>query len=97
MVNTKNEKMDEAVKTIHQLDKTDKKIREVSKQLVLLKHEYRKTRDSILKLEIKKKWDKLQKKIDSLEKRRLEIIEKKNELDYKRKWKDFKKTWNQNQ
>ena len=82
--------VDELVEILKRLNKTDEQIDTVSKQLVVLKHEYRRTRDTVIKLKIKKKWDALQKKMDTLEKRRRQIIEKKNEIDYKRKWKQWK-------
>jgi len=81
----------EMTKVVQRLNETDEKIDELSNQLVWLKHEYRRTRDGMLKAEIKKKWDKLQKKMDTLEKRRRKIIEKKNEINYKRKWTHWKK------
>ena len=80
----------ELVGVVKRLNETDEQIDNVSKQWVVLKHEYRKTRDPVIKLEIKKKWDKLQKKMEILEKRRRQLIEKKNEIDYKRKWKQWK-------
>jgi len=83
-------------KVIQTLNEIDKKIDEVSKKWVWLKHEYRKNKDPILRLEIKKKWDRLQKKMEMLEKKRRGLIEKKNDIEYKRKWKLFKKTWTQN-
>ncbi len=64
----------EMVKVVQRLNETDEKIDEISNQLVWLKHEYRRTRDGMLKAEIKKKWNKLQKKMDTLEKRRQKII-----------------------
>ncbi len=82
--------VDELAEIVKRLNKTDQNIDEVSKQWVLLKHEYRSTRDKLLKLEIKKKWDKLQKKMETLEKRRRKIIELKNEINYKRRWKGWK-------
>jgi len=87
---------DEEHRVIQTLNETDKKIDEVSKKWVWLKHEYRKNKDPALRFEIKKKWEKLQKKMEILEKRRRELIEKKNDIDYKRKWKFFKKTWKKN-
>ena len=81
---------DELVEIVKRLNETDEQIDTVSKQLVVLKHEYRRTRDAVIKLKIKKKWDALQKKMETLEKRRRQIIEKKNEIDYKRKWKQWK-------
>jgi predicted nuclease with TOPRIM domain len=82
--------VDELAEIVKRLNKTDQKIDEVSKQWVLLKHEYRSSRDKLFKLEIKKKWDKLQKKMETLEKRRRKIIELKNEINYKRRWKGWK-------
>ena len=81
---------DELAEAVKRLDNTDKKIDEISKQWVVLRHEYRSTRDKVLKAEIKKKWDKLQKKMETLEKRRRKIIEEKNEIEYKKKWKGWK-------
>ena len=82
--------VDELAEIVKRLNTTDQNIDEVSKQLVLLKHEYRSTRDKLLKLEIKKKWDESQKKMETLEKRRRKIIELKNEINYKRRWKGWK-------
>ncbi len=79
--------VDESVEIVKHLNKTDEKIDEILKQWAVLKHEYRRTRDAMLKLEIKKKWDKLQKKMETLEKKRQKIIEKKNEIDFKNRWK----------
>jgi len=79
--------VDELAEIISQLKKTDENIDEVSKQWTVLKHEYRRTRDPSIKLEIKKRWDKLQKKMETLENKRRKIIEKKNDIDYIRKWK----------
>jgi predicted nuclease with TOPRIM domain len=81
---------DELVEIVKRLNETDQKIDEISKQWVVLKHEYRSTRDATLKLEIKKKWDKLQKKMETLEKRRRKILEKKNEIEFKGRWKGWK-------
>jgi predicted nuclease with TOPRIM domain len=77
-------------KSINDLKKIDEKIDEVSKQWTVLKHEYRSSKDPILRIEIKKKWDKLQKKIEMLEKKRRVIIEKKNEIEFKGRWKGWK-------
>ena len=63
---------DDLVTIVKRLNKTDEKIDEISKQWVVLKHEYRNTRDKNLKLEIKKKWDKLQRKMETLEKKNVE-------------------------
>ncbi len=82
--------VDELVEIVKRLNETDQKIDEISKQWVVLKHEYRSTRDATLKLEIKKKWDKLLKKMETLEKRRRKIMEKKNEIEFKGRWKGWK-------
>ena len=82
--------VDELAEIVKRLDDTDKKIDEISKQWVVLRHEYRSTRDKVLKVEIKKKWDKLQKKMETLEKRRRKIIEEKSEIEFKKKWKGWK-------
>ena len=81
---------DEFAEIVKRLNDTDKKIDEISKQWVVLRHEYRSTRDKALKAEIKEKWDKLQKKMERLEKRRRKIIEDKNEIEFKKKWKGWK-------
>ncbi len=81
---------DELAEAVKRLEDTDKKIDEISKQWVVLRHEYRSTRDKALKAEIKKKWDKLQKKMETLEKRRRKIIEEKSEIEFKKKWKGWK-------
>ena len=78
---------DELAKIVSNLNKIDNDIDEVSKQWTILKHEYRRTREPTIKLEIKKRWDKLQKKMETLENKRRKIIEKKNDIDYIRKWK----------
>jgi len=78
--------VDELVEIVKNLNKTDEKIDEILQQWVVLKHEYRKTRDDMLKLEIKKKWDKLQKKMDTLQERRRIMVEKKNKINYKKRW-----------
>ena len=72
------------------LKKIDEVIDKVSKQWVVLKHEYRSSKDPTLRVEIKKKWDKLQKKMETLEKKRRKVIEKKNEIEFKSKWKGWK-------
>ena len=77
-------------KAINDLKKIDEKIDEVSKQWTVLKHEYRSNKDPILRVEIKKKWDKLQKKMEMLEKKRRVLIEKKNEIEFKGRWKGWK-------
>ena len=82
---------DEFAEIVKRLNDTDKKIDEISKQWVVLRHEYRSTRDKALKVEIKKKWDELQKKIERLEKRRRKIIVEKSEIDFKRRWTGWKK------
>ncbi len=82
--------VDEFAEMVKLLNETDEKIDEVSKQWVVLRHEYRRTRDVMLKLEIKKKWDKLQKKMETLEKRRRKIIEEKTEIEFKKRWKGWK-------
>lgn len=81
---------DELIDTIKNLDITDEKIDQVSKQWIILKHKYRSTKDSEIRQDIKKKWEKLQKKMDVLEKKRRKILEKKNEIEFKRKWKGWK-------
>ena len=81
---------DELTTLIQKLKESDRNIDEISKQQVLLKHEYRSTRDKVLKEDIMKKWNKLQKKMETLEKKRRKIIEKKNEINFKRKWKGWK-------
>ena len=81
---------DELDKVLKQLDENSEKIDAVSKELVMLKHQYRTTKDRTLRVDVKSKWDKLQKKMDSLEKKRRGIIEKKNEIEFKRKWKGWK-------
>ncbi len=82
---------DEWAEILKRLDDTDKKIEEISKQWVVLRHEYRSTRDKALKLEIKEKWDELQKKMERVEKRRRKIIVEKSEIDFKRRWTGWKK------
>jgi len=82
---------DEFAEIVKRLNDTDKKIDEISKQWVVLRHEYRSTRDKVLKVEIKKKWDELQKKMERLEKRRRKIIVEKSEIDFKRRWTGWKK------
>ncbi len=83
--------VDEWAEIVKRLKDTDKKINEISKQWVVLRHEYRSTRDKALKVEIKKKWDELQKKMERVEKRRRKIIVEKSEIDFKRRWKGWKK------
>jgi predicted nuclease with TOPRIM domain len=78
--------VDELVEIVKNLNKTDEKIDEIRRQWTVLKYEYRKTRDDMLKLEIKKKWDKLQKKMDTLQERRRIMVEKKNEIYFKKRW-----------
>ncbi|MGV7225377.1 MAG: hypothetical protein ACQ9CV_00455 [Nitrosopumilus sp.] len=77
-------------KTIKDLKEIDEKIDKISKQWAVLKHEYRSSKDPILRSEIKEKWDKLQKNMKTLEKKRRGIIEKKNEIEFKNKWKGWK-------
>ena len=81
------DELDELMKKLHQ---NDEKIDEVSKLLVVLKHEYRSIKDRTVRKQVKEKWDVTQKKMDRLEKRRREIVEKKNEIEFKRKWKGWK-------
>ena len=81
---------DELTEIVKKLNDNDEKIDQVSKQLVVFKHEYRSTRDKAIRSEIKSKWDKSQKKMDTLEKKRRVIIEKKNEIEFKKKWKGWK-------
>ena len=77
-------------KTIKDLKEIDEKIDKISKQWAVHKHEYRSSKDPILRSEIKEKWDKLQKNMKTLEKKRRGIIEKKNEIEFKNKWKGWK-------
>ena len=77
---------DESAEIAKQLNKTNEKITEISKQQVILTHEYRRTTDAALKLEIKKKWDKLHKKVKALEKKREQTIIKQSEVDFKKRW-----------
>jgi len=81
---------DELQEVIENLKKTDEAIDKVSKQWIILKHEYRSSRDATLRAEIKEKWNKLQKKMEILEKKRRKVIEKKNEIEFKSKWKGWK-------
>ena len=67
-------------------------IDEVAKQWAVLKHEYRSTKDSILRAEIKEKWDDLQKKMKQLEMNRRKIIERKEEIEFNSRWKGWKKS-----
>ena len=78
--------LDESIKITRQLNKTIEKIDETSKQLIFLKHEYRRTKDAAIKLEIKKKWVTSQKKLETLENKRRKIIEKKHDVDFKKRW-----------
>ena len=73
------------------MNETEEKIDEISRQLALLRHEYRSTRDDEIKAEIMKKWDKLQKKMETLEKKRQKTIEEKNEIEFKSRWKGWDK------
>lgn len=75
---------------ISDLKKVDEKINDVSKQWVVLKHEYRSSKDPTLRAEIKKKWNRLQKKMETLEKNRRKIIERKSEIEFKSRWKGWK-------
>jgi len=75
---------------INDLKKVDEQINDVSKQWVVLKHEYRSSKDPTLRAEIKKKWNKLQKKMETLEIKRRKIIEKKSEIEFKGRWKGWK-------
>ena len=81
---------DEYDDVIKQLNQNDEKIDAVSKMLVVLKHEYRSTRDKVVRADVKQRWDMNQRKMDKLEKKRREIVEKKNEIEFKRKWKGWK-------
>jgi len=81
---------DELEEIMKKLKKTDEAIDKVSKQWIILKHEYRSSKDPILRAEIKIKWNKLQKKMETLEKKRRKVIEKKNEVEFKSKWKGWK-------
>lgn len=76
---------------VNRLNQTEKKIDELSRQQILLRHEYRSTRDDAFRVEIMKKWDQLQKKMETLEKKRQKIIEEKNEIEFKSKWKGWDK------
>ncbi len=67
-------------------------IDEVVKQWTVLKHEYRSTKDPILRAEIKEKWDQLQKKMKQLEMNRRKIIERKEEIEFNGRWKGWKKS-----
>ena len=84
--------IDEQVEIVKNLNETDEEIDEIPKQWAVLKHEYRKTRDDMLKHEIKEKWDELQKKRDTLQERRRIMLEKKNETHFKKRWKILKNT-----
>ena len=71
---------DELTDAINHLNEIDKKIDQVSKQWIVLKHEYRSTKNTTIR----------QKQMDSLEKKRRKIIEQKNEIEFKKKWKGWK-------
>lgn len=77
---------DDSIKITGQLNNTIEKIEEISKQQLVLKHEYRRTKDPIIKLEIKKKWNISQKKLETLENRRRVLAEKKHDVDFKKRW-----------
>ncbi|MFQ5475578.1 MAG: hypothetical protein ACE5DT_00935 [Nitrosopumilus sp.] len=81
---------DELARIVKRLSEIDEKIDDISKQWLVLKHQYRVTKDSTIRDEIKKKWKKLQKKSDTLKKRRQLIIEKKKDIENKKKWKGWK-------
>lgn len=81
---------DELARIVKRLSEIDEKIDDISKQWLVLKHQYRVTKDSTIRDEIKKKWEKLQKKSDTLKKRRQLIIEKKKDIENKKKWKGWK-------
>lgn len=81
---------DELSVLVKRLSETDEKIEQISKQWLVLKHQYRVTKDTTIRQEIKKKWEKLQKKMDILKKRRRLIIEKKKDVENKKRWKGWK-------
>ncbi|NNM36190.1 MAG: hypothetical protein HKO48_03640, partial [Nitrosopumilus sp.] len=58
---------------LNNLKKNNEKIDKVSKQLTIIKHEYRSSKDSQIREEIKKKWDNLQKEKEVLEKEHRKI------------------------
>ena len=78
--------LDESTKIARQLNNTIEKINGISKYQIVLKHEYRRTKDPVIKLEIKKKWIASQKKLETLENRRRIIAEKKHDVDFKKRW-----------
>ena len=82
--------VDELAAIVKRLSETDEKIDQISKQWLVLKHQYRVTKDATIRLEIKKKWEKLQKKMETLKKRRRLIIEKKKDIENKKRWKGWK-------
>jgi len=82
--------VDELAAIVKRLNETDEKIDQISKQWLVLKHQYRVTKDATIRGEIKKKWEKLQKKLDTIKKRRRLIIEKKKDLENKKRWKGWK-------
>jgi len=59
---------DELQEVIENLKKTDESIYKVSKQWIILKHEYQSRKDPTLRAEIKEKWNKLQKKMETRKK-----------------------------
>ena len=81
---------EELSKVIQSLNETEAEMDKISKQWAVLKHEYRSTKDSKTRSEIKEKWNKLQEDMEVLEKKRRQILEKKNDLDYKNRWKVWK-------
>ncbi|MGY5144236.1 MAG: hypothetical protein ACW9XH_07110 [Candidatus Nitrosopumilus sp. bin_32a] len=83
--------MDEPLVDISkQLIAANYEIDEITKQWTILKHEYRRTKDPTLRVEIKEKWDSLQEKMKTLEMNRRKIIEKKEEIEFKGRWKGWK-------
>lgn len=73
-----------------QLIAADYEIDAISKQWAVLKHEYRSSKDPVIRAEIKEKWDKLENKKKNLEMNRRKIIEKKEEIEFKSRWKGWK-------
>ena len=70
--------MDEPLVEISkQLIAADYEIDAISKQWIVLKHEYRSSKDPTIRSEIKEKWNKLETKRKNLEMNRRKIIEKK--------------------
>jgi len=82
--------VDELAVIVKRLSETDEKIDQISKQWLVLKHQYRVTKDATIRREIKKEWEKLQKKMDTIKKRRRLIIEKKIDIENRKKWKGWK-------